>query len=359
MAIDRVILSSEHADPEFAELSRSDLKYSGKLFRKQIFRWGEFGHPAKPDFKIKVDRTFYDTLKRNFENRVCPIVQVPLVDDQNRHTEAPDRNTGEVIDLGADDDGIYAVIDVRRHAEEVGNTILGASAKLALNYIDRRTETQVGPTLLHVAMTNRPFLTNLSAYESISLSDNDTTNDENVVLLTDSVPTDTTNRSKENSAMDKTEAIAALSEYGIDVEAGQQALATLNGYIALSDVLGEGVEANPDTISTTIVDLTNSLKERDDKLEVLEEELRVIKLSAAEEKVDTLIEQGRIRPVTKDKMIELQLSDPETFELFLLPAEEAEVEMSEQGVTTTESTHQEDPGEVAKAMGQRLAGRAN
>ena len=351
MEPEAVILSSHDVDTEFAELSRRDIKTTGKLFRKQIFRFGEFSHPANPSYKITVDDKFYEDLKRNFDNRVCPIVQVPLADDQNRHVEAPDRNIGEVVDLGRDENGIYALIDVRKHAEDIGSTLLGISAKMSLNYTDTRTNQKVGPTLLHAAVTNRPFLVDLDDFENVSMSNDDTTDE--VVLLTNGgkpniIPI------KENN-MNKEEAIVALSEYGIDVEAGQKALADLQGFVALSDVLGDDVEATPATLSTTIVDLTTSIKERDEQIEVLQDQIEASRREGAEKKVDSLIEAGRIRPVTRDAMIEMELSNPEQFELFLIPENEAHVELSEQGVTSAESSHEVDPAERAKAEGQRLA----
>lgn len=347
-----VILSSLDVDRDFVEFSRRDLKTVGKLFRKQIFRFGEFSHPLNPSYKINVDDTFYNRLKENFDNRVCPIVQVPLADDQNRHVEAPDRNIGEVVDIDRDADGIYAYIDARKHAEDIGLTLLGASAKMSLDYVDTKTNQKVGPTLLHVAITNRPYLNDLAEFENVSMSNADT-NDE-VILLTNGetaepIPT-------EEKFMTKEELISGLSEYGIDVEAGQKALADKEGFLALSNVLGEDFEVTPTALSRTIVDLTNSLNERDGQLDAVQAELTAVKRGAAEAKVDSLISAGRIRPVTREQMIQFELSAPETFELFLLPEAEAEIEMSEQGVTTSEVTT--NPTETAKQAGSRYASLA-
>lgn len=163
--------------------------------------------------------------------------------------------------------------------------------------------------------------------------------------------------------MTKEELIAALSEYSIDVAAGQQALADLEGYVALSSVLGDdSIVATPDTLSNTIVDLTNSLQERDAKIEEQETRLQdltaqiqEINLSAATAEVESLIEKGRIRPVTKDVMIDLSMNDRERFELFLIPEEEAQIELSEQGFTTSESSQEKTPEERAREIGARLA----
>ena len=359
-----VVLSNVSAD-DFVECSRRHVKTKGKLFKKQILRFGSFSHPANPDISINVDRTFYETLKKNFDDRVCPIVQFPLVDDKNRHVEDPARNLGEVVDISADEFGINAYIDVRKNADDVGETILGASAKVGLNYQDTKTGNKVGPTLLHVAATNRPYLTDLEDYETVSASNADT-EDDDVVLLLSSGDNTETHSEEESNTMTKEELIAGLSEYGIDVEAGQRALADVEGFAALSNVLGDDVVATPDSFSTAIVDLTNSLRERDEQIAEREERIQTLtatvqeaELSAATAKVEDYIAKGRILPAWKDDMIEMSMSAPERFETFLLPEEYATAELSEQGFTSVEDSKEQDPAERAAAEGARLAALVN
>ena len=349
-----IILSSSATD-DFVECSRRHVKTTGTLFKKQIFRWGPFAHPSNPDIKINVDEAFYKALKRNFDNGVCPIVQVPLVDDQNRHTEAPEKNIGEVVDLASDDEGVYAYIDVRRHADDVGEVILGASAKMSLDYVDNRTNTHVGPTLLHVAATNRPYLVNLSDFEkSVSLSNADTS--ENTVLLTNVELSANRTNSEEETSMTKEEMILALSaEYDIDVVAGQKALTQVEGFVALSDVIGGDVDVNPASLSSAIVELTNSVSARDTEILELKETLQTVQLSNAETEVDGLIAKARIRPAVREEMIELSVNNRKLFEAFLVPEEDASVELSEVGFTTAETSVEVDPAEAARLEGARLA----
>lgn len=351
--MDSVILSSERTG-EFVELSAPHLKTTGKLYKKMIFRWGDFSHPRNPKIKINVDNEFFTKLKKNFESGVCPIVPFPSVNEKNEHVESVERNLGQIVDLTSDEEGVYALIDVRKHSEDIGNTILGASAKVHLNYMDRKSGTVVGPTLIHVAATNNPFLTDLAPFETVEASNADTT--EEVVLLTDSGDNNTSNNSQEEP-MTKEEMLAALSdEYGIDVEAGQLALSREEGYLALSDVIeGENVVASPEVISQTIVDLSNSITERDEKIEAMSAELQTIHLSRATDEVENYIKEGRILPKSREAMIELSMNDREKFEVFLLPEELAQVEFSEQGFSSAESTHEEDPADKAKAIAARLA----
>lgn len=364
MDANNVVLSNLSAD-DFVECSRRHVKTKGKLFKKQILRFGKFTHPMNPEMSINVDQEFYNALKKNFDDGVCPIVQFPLVDDKNRHVEDPARNLGEVVDISADEHGINAFLDVRRHSEDVGETILGASAKIGLNYVDSKTGQKVGPTLLHVAATNRPYLTDLSDYETVSASSADTEDDDVVLLLSSGDNTEPSSE-EESNTMTKEELITALSEYGIDVEAGQQALSDAEGYAALSNVLGDDVVATPESFSTAIVDLTNSLRERDEQIAEREERIQTLtatiqeaELSAATAKVEKYIEEGRILPAWKDDMIEMSMSDAEKFETFLLPEQYAKIELSEQGFTTSEDSKEIDPAERAAAEGARIAGLVN
>ena len=351
---DLVLISGD--TPSFVECSNSHVKTQGKLFKKMLFRFGEFAHPNNPAYKVKVDRKFYEDLKRNFDNGVCPIVQVPLADADNRHSEAPDRNLGQAVDLTADEEGIYAYLDIRKHAEDMGSTILGASAKVSLNYIDTRTSQKVGPTLLHVAATNRPYLVDLKDYEPVALSNSDDTIDENILLLTDGELTN----SVEEISMTQEELISELLTLGIDVAAGQKALADVESFVALSSVLGEDVVATPEVVASTIVDLTASVASRDEtiaaqetRIQEMTAEMQTINLTAATAEVETLITAGRILPAWKDDMIELSLTDRARFEKFLLPEDMSG--LGEIGFSNNQDPHEEDPAEAAKAAGARLA----
>jgi hypothetical protein len=165
-----VVMAGTGPRDEFVECAaRPGVKPKGKLFRKQLLHWGEFAHPNLPGKKITVDEAFADKLITNFSRGVCDIVQVPIVDDKNKHTEDPLRNIGEVIDLERDDKGIYALVDARseKYASELGKTLIGASAMMNLDYTDTKTGEKVGPTLLHMAITNRPYITGLDAFDEV------------------------------------------------------------------------------------------------------------------------------------------------------------------------------------------------
>src|SRR5215207_2318806 len=134
----------------YVELASSLLNPKGKLYRKQILPWGDFKYGGDT---ITIDAKFADDLIKNFSAGYCDIVQVPLVDDKNRHSEDPTRNIGRVVDIERGPKGVYAVIDAVKYADDLGKTLIGASAMMSTNYTDTKTGQKVGPTLLHCAVT--------------------------------------------------------------------------------------------------------------------------------------------------------------------------------------------------------------
>ena len=208
-----------------------------RRFRKQILSLGELLHP-KTGEPLQLDEAWYSKLKDNWDAKVCPIVQFPAADDQNRHSEDPLRNLGQVTNLTREGKKVYADIDVpdTAVADKVGKTILGASAFLSLEHTDTRTGKKVGPALLHVAATNRPYCTDLAPYRELLDASADGAG-EVIVLAAPEVPapvkedvtpplSDGTGEvlilAQEAPRMSKEELLAALkAEHGVDVEALQ------------------------------------------------------------------------------------------------------------------------------------------
>lgn len=174
-----VTLSDDEA--ETIKLSRKR-EVQGKLFRKELIKNGTFFHPVTHE-ALKFDDKFINTMKKNFDDGVCPIVQVPVADDGNRHTQDPFRNIGEVVDITQEDGKVYAVIDVRNEiaASHIGTTLLGISAMIDPNRYDSRDGKYKGPTLIHTLVTNNPVITDLDEYKELIAASVDNTS--SVVLL--------------------------------------------------------------------------------------------------------------------------------------------------------------------------------
>lgn len=338
----------------FVELARTQ---KGRLFKKQILPMnGSFTHPANPSKKIHVDEAFAKTLQANFKARLCDIVQVPIVNDQNQHVEDPTRNIGEVVDITYDAKGVYAVLDARKSAEDLGNTLLGASALMHMNYADTKTGEKKGPTLLHVAVTNRPYITDLEDFEEIVAASADTS-DETPVAYVPASNTDT-----EESSMDLDQMLATLkADHGIDVIAlqekangaqEQELVTALSGVVATATGKETGLTIKD--VADAVIELAEERVALSGQVETLMQSNEAMAQKEAEAEVDALVRQGRVLPKQRDKMIYLSRNDRETFEA-LLP-DDAIVALSETGV----ATHDEPgAGEKFAQDVDRLAAIAN
>lgn len=342
---------AELSEEETVQLSR---RPQGRVFEKHILNMGKLIHPTSKT-PIDVDRKFVDTLIRNFENKVCDIVQAPLAGKNNEHTEDPDRNVGEVIGLRERDGKVYALLDVRDAgaADKIGKTLLGASAMLSTNYVDTRTGQRVGPTLLHTCITNRPYIVELEDYKEILAATADNSGEDAVVFVS---PSETPEKSEEEETVSASqqdeneetvkmtleEMIAVLkADHNIDVPALQAAAASAGDVASLSNTfqemvntledtgilrLSNGNEVTPDQLVGSIkevVELTNTQKSRIDRLE----------RANAEAEVARKVEQGYLLPTQKDAMVTLLLTQPEVYE-GLLPAEPV-VKLSQESGTET------------------------
>lgn len=303
----------------YTYLSRSR---QGKLFKKHILSKGPLHYPGVGG-TVDLDDEFFTKLTKNFNDKVCDIVQVPVADKNNNHSEDPRDNIGEVIGLSYENDKLYATIDARdeKAANSLGKTLLGASAMMHLNYTDTRTNKKVGPTLLHVAVTNRPFVVNLDEYSEI---------DEVVAASVDgkgeAVILTATKDSKENNMATLDELYAVLkADHNIDVPALQERAAKADDGVALSnklaETLGDGVlklsngeTASADDIVKAVGDIHTTNIELSAKVDSLIEKNEK---SSAETRVDALIGEGKILPKNRDAQISLLLSNSEIFEALL------------------------------------------
>ena len=314
--MDQVIIPSPSGD-DYVELARTRTA-RGRVFRKHILSLGELIHP-KTGEKLQLDEAWYDQLKANFDAGVCDIVQVPLADAQNQHSEDPLRNLGEVIGVERDGNKVYSVVDIRDSdaAAKVGKTLLGASAFLSLDYTDTATGKKVGPALLHHCVTNRPYVTGLGDYEEVIAASADGTGD--VIVLAQ----------EETAAMTKEELLAQLkAEHGIDVAALEAQAGQRNEMSQLTAALTEALRPAGGTVSLTggdgetvsISDVVGAVAELAEKNVSLSGTVGVLQKDAAEREVDGYIGVGRLLPKSRARAVTLVLSgDREGLEDFLAP----------------------------------------
>lgn len=360
MADDLVIVPSgrNEGGDGFVSLARTR---TGKLFKKHLLNFGPLRHPATGAI-INIDETFVNTMKRNFDNGVCDIVQVPLANAKNEHTEDPERNIGEVVDLQVEDKKVYAVLDVRddTHAAKLGKTYLGASAMLSLDYTDTKTGSKVGPTLLHACVTNRPYVTGLESYQEIVAATADKS--EGAVLLSTDVadppvetspqePTTEVTTPEATDMPEKTEATqettkpsleelltALKNDHGIDVT-GLQAKAAEGEQAAqmtaaLTKALGDAglVKLSTEDSEVKTETIVGAVAEVAGKVVALTDQVNTLQRRDAEHAVQTLIDEGRVLPAQKAGFVDLKLSNPGMFDA-LIPAEPIVKLSDEKGVT--------------------------
>lgn len=353
---DFVIIPSRD-DAAYDEMTEASVELSrrstGTLFRKHILNVGkDLVHPAVG--RLKIDANFVKSLKSNFDNKACDIVQVPLANDKNEHVEDPDRNVGEVVDIEIKDDKVYAIIDARdpKAVQKFKNkTYIGASAMIAMNYTDTAKSEKVGPTLCHVAVTNRPYITNLEDYEEIVKASAD--NSEGAVLLTelasdDNVGSNEEPKVEEHKTMTKEELITALKdEHGIDVAALQVEAdkPATTDTTELSNKLVEALKnaevlklsnddstANAEQVVGAVVELANDNVKLTNRIDALELSNKTI---LANSEVDAKVREGFIDPAKKDAMVKLYMSNKELYN-DLLPSEPI-IELSVERGTSTEA----------------------
>lgn len=331
-------------------------RVQGRLFEKHILNIGPLIHP-KTGETIDVNDQFVATMQDNFAKGVCDIVQLPLANDDNKHVETPAANLGEVLGIRQRDGKVYALVDARQDADKFGKTYLGASAFLSTNYTDSRTGKKAGPTLLHVAVTNRPYVTGLDDYKEVLAASDDSTGD--VVVLTPAP--------EEVVPLTREELLTALkTEHGIDVAALQAAAAappapdtaelsaalvkalTDAGAVQLSKGTEEGQVSLSD-VTAAVVELANDNKG-------LRGEVGKLQKTAAETEVDGYIAAGRLLPKTRETAVGLALSNRDALEAILAPVNSPYIQLSRQegvGGTDGEQRQEQDiDAEVARLTAQ-------
>ena len=147
----------------FAEGDQATQEIVGTVFRKQIAKFGKWVNPLFPIEFMELDKEWAKSIVDNFNAGVIDRVPVPL-----DHTDQTEANTGEVIKLEIQDDGIYGYLDIRRPnvVEDIVNgLIFDVSISFDWDYIDTENGDHHGPTLLHVALVNNPYLKGMPAFE--------------------------------------------------------------------------------------------------------------------------------------------------------------------------------------------------
>lgn len=345
----------------YVNLSRTR---SGRLFKKHLLSTGELLHPVTGK-KIIIDDEFLNIMKRNFDDKVCPIVQIPVADDYNRHSEDPTRNIGEVVDVQIENGKLYAFLDIRdaSAADKLGKTMLGASAMLATNYKNTKTGEMVGPALLHSCVTNRPYCLDLEDYSEVLLS-NTTDSTNEAVVLSSATETETEMpRSLEEllkelkdghdidvdaltaRVTELEETSASLSNSNTELESAKAEIeaekseleAERDEAVRLSSELTEALEASGvvklSNGDVTPADVVGAIAELAQGHLALSNQVKELAEKDAGYEVQDLVDAGKVPPTQKSWLVNLKLSAPTQYTEFLatLPETPAVVMDKEEG----------------------------
>ncbi len=281
---------------QFASEDTQKATFKGSTYRKQIAKYGEWVNPDYPFFSdnpiMTLDEAWGEAIVRNFENNTLGTpVAVPFT-----HTNDPKENTGTVKSLESiTGDGLYAELDIRDAIalEKLDNeTLYDVSVSFEWDHVRKDDNKHYGPTLLHVALVNNPYLVGMKGFEKVEASLSRSLNPNSMSLAGNNVIMLSRNKMKELSAMG-TE--TNLSE---DVEeVTPEPVETIEETIEVVDETTEETteEASDETVEETVEDEVTELS----RIRLENSEL---KLSKA---FDDLLHDGKVIPAQKDKIMAL------------------------------------------------------
>lgn len=339
-------------------------------FRKQLLRFGEWAHKNAPGGKLAVTPEFVHKIVDNFNAGVRDDVPVPLGHDVDAIS-----SIGHVVALEVAEDGLYGIHEIPEDddAEKLGSTWTGSSAFIEIEAVDKETGKELGPVLVHNAITNAPYIKDLAPFESVALGEDaqdavvialqetateqggamtleemlaklsETSDDELREALTKSRPELFAVVNSEDDDKEAEEAIEAAKAEGR--EAVVAALAEKGISVALSE--DEGSEGEPKVDITSAPEFV-TLSERVDALET--EKVT----ASAETVVDEAIREGKVLPAQREGMLEVALSEGGLDRLAKLIPEKAVVSLSEDGITPANETNVELSEQDAAAEADRL-----
>ncbi len=340
---------------------------SRNLYRKQILRFGEWRHKAAPGGVLKVTKEFVDKIVENFKAGARDDVPIPL-----GHEVDAISSIGQIVGLEVDDDGLWGIHDIvkQEDADKLGSIWSGTSAFIDLNAVDKESGEELGPVLVHNAITNAPYIKGLAPFESVALGEGA----QDAVVIALQEMTD-----EPGGAMTLEELLKEISETSDDdlraaLEGSRPELfknsndedadaaieaAKVEGREAVVAALAEkGItvalsESSSGSEGETEVDITSApefvkLSERVDALEGEKDEAKAASV------IDKAIEDGKVLPAQREGLVEVALSEGGMDRLAKLIPAEAIVSFSEEGVAPAGETNVPLSEEDAQKEADRL-----
>lgn len=169
-------LFSSAADMELAKAtslpSEVRARATGTVYRKQLFTYGIWINPNwwwDDELTMELTQELALAMKANFDNNtIGSKLTVP-----RNHTGDVNANTGEVIGMEVAPDALYVYLDVRdaKTAEDIDKGLIwDVSAGFDFDWVSQKDGSHHGPCLLHVALTDEPYINNMTGFEKTELS---------------------------------------------------------------------------------------------------------------------------------------------------------------------------------------------
>jgi len=134
--------------------------------------------------RIKFDKKYHMDLAQSFKDEAFDQVPVVFADGENRHNMDPRNFGGDVLDMQARPDGLYALVEADKDAAKAieKNPKLGVSARIR-QMVEKADGRKFDRAIEHLCLTMNPRVTGMSPWEAaVDLSDEDA--DIEVVDLT-------------------------------------------------------------------------------------------------------------------------------------------------------------------------------
>lgn len=156
---------------QFATEDTQKASFNGSIYRKQLVKFGVWENPDYPWFsddpKMTLDEAWAEQIVENFNaGNLGSKVPVPL-----NHTDDVKANTGELVGLEiVAGDGLYGDLEIRdaQTIEDLDNgLIFDVSISFVWDLVRQDDGKHYGPTLLHVALVNTPYLIGMNAFEKV------------------------------------------------------------------------------------------------------------------------------------------------------------------------------------------------
>jgi hypothetical protein len=149
------------------KLSSGAIELGRKLWRKQILPIGSLNYEGR---KLNFTRDYLGQLAQSFNARAFDTVPFQLADDQNRHTNDPERTRGEILGVELATDGLYGTFSVTDKGDKILREFpnLGVSVRIVED-MERGTDGAQFPVALqHVLATWDPRVNAMRPWEAVT-----------------------------------------------------------------------------------------------------------------------------------------------------------------------------------------------